>query len=95
MTDRANPMLPTPLEIELAGERASALGRAGRKVEAAMARLDALTETDPGRSRAIAETTQVVWDWFVQREACGLRDHSRVVADYRIPRAVLLRLGVG
>jgi hypothetical protein len=29
----------------------------------------------------------------VQREACGLIDHTRAIADYRIPREVLAKVG--
>lgn len=79
-------------EAELVSERAAALGRAGRKVEAALA---ALNEADPGSDReALLKTAaRAVWAFFVQREACGFRDQKGVIAHYGIPRAVLLRLG--
>jgi hypothetical protein len=87
MTPRRDPFLPSPVETELAQERASALGRAGSRVEAAIANLEAGT---PG---ALAEATRATWAYLIQREACGLNDHRRVIAEYRIPRAVMTRLG--
>jgi len=34
-----------------------------------------------------------VWSFFIQREACGLKDQRQVIADLAIPRAVLVRIG--
>ena len=79
-------------ELELAAERAAALGEAGRKVEAALARLH---EAEPQSDREVLlkAAARAVWAFFVQREACGFRDQRAVIAHYRIPRAVLIRLG--
>ena len=80
------------LEAELAGERATALGRLGREVQAALAALETgrLDADRPARVRAAA---QAVWGYFVQRETCGLLDHAAVIADYAIPSEVLARVG--
>ena len=75
-------------DAEAAGETAAALGRLGRQVQTALAALDA-PPTDP-QLRAAA---QAVCSYFIQREACGLRDHKDAIRDYGIPPAVLNRLG--
>lgn len=82
------------LEHELQGERASALGRAGRAVEAALARLaDPELEQQLGRDALVREAAEAVWMFFVQREVLGLRDQGAVIRHYAIPKAVLARLG--
>lgn len=76
---------------ELVGERAAALGRAGRAVEVALA---ALRAADPADREALLKSAAgAVWTFFVQREACGFRDQKGVIAHYAIPKAVLARLG--
>ena len=87
-----NPVGSAAFELELASERAAALGRAGREVETAMAALEAGGE-GPDREALLKAAAKAVWSFFVQREACGFRDQSGVIAHYRIPRAVLVRLG--
>ncbi|MFN3514645.1 MAG: DUF6665 family protein [Phenylobacterium sp.] len=82
------------LGVEIQEEKALSLGRAGRAVEAALARLedpDALAQE--GREALLKAAAQAVWKFFIQREACGARDHRPVIAHYAIPRAVLARLG--
>jgi hypothetical protein len=37
--------------------------------------------------------TDAVWAFLVQREVMGLRDRNAVVAQYGIPREVMVRLG--
>ncbi|MCA3741004.1 DUF6665 family protein [Phenylobacterium sp.] len=82
------------LEAEMMSEAAAALGRAGTRAEAALARL-----TDPealereGRDALLKAAAEAVWALFIQREACGMRDQKPVIADLGIPRAVLVRLG--
>jgi hypothetical protein len=77
---------------ELVAERAAALGRAGKAVEAALARLK--EGRDGAEREALLKAASVaVWQFFVQREVCGFRDQSGVIAHYQIPRAVLVRLG--
>jgi len=95
----ANPA--AALEYELAQERASALGRLGRQLETALAQLrafDAARTGDPHeaakREALLADTAVVLWNFVVQREACGLRDSNRVMSDYGVPREVWLRMGI-
>ncbi|WP_430420223.1 DUF6665 family protein [Phenylobacterium sp.] len=80
------------LRYELMEEQANSLGRAGRKVEAA---LKALAEHPGGESRGpvLKAAADAVWGFFVQREVMGLRDRNAVIAQYGIPREVLVRLG--
>lgn len=83
------------LQRELAGEGASALGRLGRAVEAALDRLRAHDgDADPARREALLyECADAVWLYLVQREVCGLRGHAAVIEAYAIPREVLARVG--
>jgi hypothetical protein len=77
---------------EVAEEQAAALGRMGRKAEAA---LTALREHQgEGRAEVLKKAADAVWCFFVQREVMGLRDRAQIVADYQIPREVMVRLGI-
>ncbi|HEV7251578.1 MAG TPA: DUF6665 family protein [Mesorhizobium sp.] len=81
------------LEHEVAGEMASSLGRAGRRVEETLARLAAAEASDPMRPDLLADAADAVYWYFIQRELCGLRRHADVIREYGIPNAVLARLG--
>jgi hypothetical protein len=76
---------------ELVEEQAAALGRMGRKAEAALAALRA--HEGDGRAEVLKAAADAVWCFFVQREVMGLRDRAQIVADYQIPREVMVRLG--
>lgn len=88
------------LDYEIAQETASALGRQGRALEAA---LQALAEFDAGPFRAgadpaaratlVAAAALALWDFVVQREACGLRDAGMVMRTYKVPAEVRDRMG--
>lgn len=76
---------------EVAEEQAATLGRMARKAEAA---LSALREHQgEGRAEVLKKAADAVWCFLVQREVMGLRDRAQIVADYDIPREVLVRLG--
>lgn len=77
---------------EILEEQAQSLGRAGRKVEAALAALRDHPGGD-GRVTVLRAAADAVWGYFVQREVLGLRDRNEVIAQYGIPREVLVRLG--
>jgi uncharacterized protein DUF6665 len=78
------------IESEINAERAAALGRAGRRVEAAFARCQALLsdlgdEVDDhdhdlltGYRAARAEFDQAMYAYLVQREAIGMPDHRAI-----------------
>jgi hypothetical protein len=93
------------LDYEIAREKASALGRLGRRLEATLAALAALdaradeqqlppTIRREQRDALVAEAGEVLWSFIVQREACGLRDSNRAMRDYGVPAEVRLRMGV-
>ena len=91
-TDRGTGL--SALEVEMKSEAAAALGRAGSRAEAALARLtDPEAMAEAGREALLRQAADAVWSYFIQREACGLRDQRQVIADLGIPRAVLVRLG--
>jgi hypothetical protein len=81
------------LHAELLAEQAYSLGRAGRRVEEALAAL-AAQESEDGRAEALRAAADAVWAFLVQRELMGLRDSAAMVAQYGVPRQVLNRLGV-
>lgn len=82
------------LDYELAAEKAEALARAGRRVEAA---LEALAEA---RSQArdidglLNDAADAVFALFIQRELCGMRDQADTIRRYAISKDVVARLGV-
>jgi hypothetical protein len=77
---------------EVAEEQAAALGRMGRKAEAALKALR--VHEGEGRAEVLKKAADAVWCYFVQREVMGLRDRAQIVADYQIPREVMARLGI-
>jgi hypothetical protein len=96
----ANPV--GALEYELAQEKASALGRLGRGLEAALEALrtfDAATiepsaETRRERRALVVEAGHALWLFVVQRESIGLRDTRQLMRDYRVPAEVQSRMGM-
>jgi len=85
------------LDYEIIQEQASALGRLGRALEAALAALSA-HETGGGsrdavRARLVREASEALWYFVVQREACGLRDQRAILREYRVPAEVYARMG--
>lgn len=85
------------LDYEIAQEQASALGRLGRSLEAALAALseyDAIGATGSGaRRQLVQQASEALWYFIVQREACGLRDPRPVLRDYGVPAEVYARMG--
>ena len=91
------------LSYEIIQEQASALGRLGRALEAALGELrefDALHQlwqASPAerqrRRGLVAEAGYALWLFVVQREACGLRDSRSVMRDYKVPGEVVDRMG--
>jgi hypothetical protein len=91
------------LSYEIAQEQAFALGRMGRALEAALARLrefdaahprsGAPASTQQARRILVAEAGHALWMFVVQREACGLRDSRTVMRDYHVPGEVQQSMG--
>jgi plasmid stabilization system protein ParE len=92
----------TALDYEIAQEKAAALGRLGRALEAALAALrdfDALprdpsAENRQARRALVAQAGHALWLFVVQREAVGLRDARQVMRDYAVPADVQNRMGL-
>ena len=86
------------LDYEIAQEQAVALGRLGRALEDALARLreyDAAPESArQARRTLVMEAGHALWMFVVQREACGLRDSRIVMRDYKVPGEVQHCMGV-
>ena len=80
------------LRYELLEEQAVSLGRAGKKLEAALAALRAY-DGGEGRAAVLKAAADAAWCFFVQREVLGLRDRAQIVREYDIPREVMVRLG--
>lgn len=85
------------LDYEIAQEQASALGRLGRSLEAALAALVEYDTTDAAgigaRPELVRQASEALWYFIVQREACGLRDPRPVLRDYCVPAEVYARMG--
>ena len=85
------------LQYEIAEERASALGRLGRRLETALA---ALAECPPGthadrsiRRGLVEQAGYALWLLVVQREAIGLRKIDHVLKTYKVPNEVVNLMG--
>jgi hypothetical protein len=92
------------LDYEFGQEKASALGRMGRALEQAIAALAAFDSDRPphdaasdrvrqARQQLVSEASLALWNYVVQREACGLRDLRQLLRDYRVPPEVAARMG--
>jgi len=85
------------LEYEIAEERASALGRLGRRLEAALTALAACPRTANSdrkiRDGLVEQAGYALWLFVVQREACGLNKIDHVIQVYGVPNEVVARMG--
>jgi hypothetical protein len=75
------------IEKELQGERAAALGEAGRRIEAALAALD-------DREDTLDEAATAVWYYVIIRESLKMFDHAAALAIFGVPPRVMARVGV-
>lgn len=86
------------LQHEIMQERASTLGRLTQAFEQALAALVAFEagehRSEARRRQLTDEAGEALWNFVVQREACGLRNTEAVLREYRVPAAVRLRMGV-
>jgi len=91
------------LDYEILQEQAAALGRMGRALEAALAKLrefdaahlraGASVSEQQARRALVMEAGHALWMFVVQREACGLRDSRTVMSNYNVPSEVRQRMG--
>jgi hypothetical protein len=97
----------TPVDVlayELVQDGAVALGRMGRALENALAKLREFDADHPRlglpasaqqeRRTLVTEAGHALWMLVVQREACGLRDSRTVMRDYNVPGEVQRCMGV-
>jgi hypothetical protein len=87
------PDLISPIEQELQGERATALGIAGRRIEEALAVLADTADTTPLEDKLDAAAT-AVWYYVIVRESLRFYDHKAALHHYAIPPQVMARVGV-
>jgi len=72
----------------------------GRALEAALKALAAFDANSHGphdlkvRAALVASAAQALWQFVVQREACGLRDSGAMMRMYGVPAEVRDRMGV-
>ena len=98
------PLHRTPFDVlnyEIVQEQAAALGRMGRALEAALAKLREFDAAHPragapasaqqARRTLVMEAGHALWMFVVQREACGLRDS--LMRNYNVPGEVQQRMG--
>jgi hypothetical protein len=85
------------LEYEIAEEKASALGRLGRRLDAALTALAACPRAGNSnrkiREPLVEQAGYALWLLAVQREACGLNNLSHLLQVYRVPNEVVARMG--
>jgi hypothetical protein len=91
------------LDYEIAQDTAAALGRMGRALEEALAKLQEFDAENPRsgapasaqkeRRTLVTEAGHALWMFVVQREACGLRDSRTVMRDYNVPGDVQRCMG--
>jgi hypothetical protein len=88
------------LDYEIAQEKASALGRLGRGLEAALGALrdfDAQQNVDAAREQRralVAQAGHALWLFVVQRESIGLRGTRQLMRDYGVPGEVQACMGM-
>ncbi len=93
---------PDVLEYEVMQEKASTLGRVTEAFETSLGALRAFeaeagpaAEVDASRREALLDAAaDAMWEFVVQREACGLRNTEAVLREYRVPAVLRLRMGV-
>lgn len=91
------------LEQEVLAEKAGTLARLGTVLERRLKRLAefevaAASGQHAGtgealRDRLVAEAGEALWHVVIQRELCGLRNTRAFYEGYRVPKAVMLRMG--
>ena len=88
------------VEHEIAGEKAEAIGRSGRKLRAALDKLQRFDErvrsharsADPvARAKLVRVAADAFWSYVVQREVIGLVDADYIRREYGVPYEVWRR----
>jgi hypothetical protein len=96
---------PNPIEVELAAEKAAALGESGKRLRAALEKLrqfkggaqDLQGRPDgsqaPARRELVELAGEAFWSYIVQREALGLYDEEEIARDYGVTDEVRNHMG--
>jgi hypothetical protein len=95
---------PDPLELAIAGEKATSLGLSARKLGAALEalrRFDASSERrgparrGVSRKRLVDDAAEACWEYLVQREllSLGAEDAEYIRREYEVPDEVWKGLG--
>ena len=79
----------TVIEKELEGERASALGEAGKRLENALLALG-----DSSDDELVHEAATAVWYYMIVRESLRMFDHKQALTIYGVPDRVMAKIGV-
>jgi hypothetical protein len=94
------------LESELAQERAATLGRLGRRLEKALAKLRAYdeaqqesetsapTRNNSARRELVLDAGEALWYLVIQRELTGFRENRTLMRDYGVPNEVQACMGL-
>ena len=93
---RSGAPLLEAFNYEAKQEAASALGHAGKKLEAAVKALlrhDATRGAYRDRDELVQEVADLAWSIMIQREAFGLFAASDIEKHYRVPREAMARMG--
>ncbi len=90
--------LPNVIELEIAKEQATSLGRAGRKLRLSLESYNDLLQTDLSgdvKTALLKEISSNVWALMVQREFVGFVDGDLewVQSNYAIPAEAIKMLG--
>lgn len=81
------------LNYEIMAEKAASLGRAGKIIETALARLQQFSGPPADRLALVHSAADAVHAFLIQRELCGMMNHDDAIAHYEVPREVLAKLG--
>jgi len=97
VSSSSRPERSAALDYEIAQEQIAAFGRLGRALEAALAALVEYERRDGQRNSTratlVADASDALWCFIVQREAIGLHDPRPVIRDYGVPAEVHNRMG--
>ncbi len=77
---------------EILSEKAASLGRAGKALEAALARLKA-AGGDADREALVQAAADAAHAYLIQREAAGIHGLGAPLEDFGVPGEVRVRIG--
>jgi hypothetical protein len=82
------------LAYEIMAEKAASLGRAGKTIETALAKLQNFAGPAAEHAVLVQSAADAVHAFLIQRELCGMMQHDDAIAHYRVPREILAKMGV-